>query len=81
MGGGGGTRGGGEEGGDPRVVITPHLPLSPHWGRIILAAQGHPPLVGPNTSLSFQLQTQESVIIFNPVAFPSIVISIRSSAS
>ena len=42
--GGYGTRGGGGEGGDLRVVITPHLPLPPHWGRIILDAQGHPPL-------------------------------------
>ena len=38
-----GGRGGKGEG-DHRVVITPHLPCPPYWGRIILDAQGHPPL-------------------------------------
>ena len=44
--GGSGDKGGGigEGGGDPRVVITPCLPLPPYWGRIILDVQGHPPL-------------------------------------
>ena len=29
---------------NPRVVITPRLPLPPYWGSIILDVQGRPPL-------------------------------------
>ena len=60
MGGGDRVEGGwGTRGGDLRVVITPHLPLSPHWGRIILAAQGHPPLA--EGLRGFSLERREMV--------------------
>ena len=51
--------GGGKGGVNPRVVITPCLPLPPYWGRIILDVQGHPPLA--EGLRGFPLERQEIV--------------------